>query len=98
MPHIPLHAPVSFVGKSQRGLYGDVIEELDWGIGEVLNALKDQGLEENTLVILFTIPKEDRSKETGLATGNFLRWGNSWRILERTGGPPESPSEGQPSW
>ncbi len=52
MPHIPLHASESFVGTSQRGLYGDVVEELDWGIGEVLRALKDQGLDENTMVIL----------------------------------------------
>jgi len=43
MPHIPIHASEAFVGKSERGLYGDVIEELDWGVGEVLKALEEPG-------------------------------------------------------
>ena len=50
MPHTPLAATARFQGKSAGGLYGDVCEELDWGIGEVLKALVEQGLEENTLV------------------------------------------------
>ncbi|MEM9015788.1 MAG: sulfatase [Verrucomicrobiota bacterium] len=52
MPHIPLHASDAFLGKSKRGLYGDVIEELDWGIGEIFRALTEHGLEEKTLVVL----------------------------------------------
>lgn len=52
MPHIPLYASEAFLGKSERGLYGDVIEELDWGIGEIFKALKANGLDENTFVIL----------------------------------------------
>ena len=52
MPHIPLFASEKFLGTSKRGLYGDVIEELDWGIGEVLKALKAHGLDEKTLVVL----------------------------------------------
>jgi arylsulfatase A len=51
MPHVPLYASPRFEGKSKRGLYGDVIEELDWSVGEVVNALRKNGLEENTLVI-----------------------------------------------
>lgn len=51
MPHLPLYASPAFEGKSKRGLYGDVIEELDWSVGEVVNTLKKNGLEENTLVI-----------------------------------------------
>ncbi|MFA7691478.1 MAG: sulfatase [Candidatus Hydrogenedentales bacterium] len=51
MPHVPLHRSESFVGKSKGGLYGDVIEELDWSVGEILKALQDRGLDENTLVI-----------------------------------------------
>lgn len=50
-PHIPLHASARFRGKSAHGLYGDVIEEIDWSVGEVLKALKEEGLEEKTLVI-----------------------------------------------
>ena len=50
-PHIPLFASSRFRGKSPFGLYGDVIEELDWSVGEVLSALRRQGLDEQTLVM-----------------------------------------------
>jgi len=50
-PHIPLAASERFRGKSAQGLYGDVVEELDWSVGEVLNELKRQGLERDTLVM-----------------------------------------------
>jgi len=50
MPHIPLHASERFRGKSAGGLYGDVVEELDWSVGEVLNALKRLGLDRDTIV------------------------------------------------
>jgi arylsulfatase A-like enzyme len=50
-PHIPLGASTRFRGKSKFGLYGDVIEELDWSVGEVLAALKRTGAEKNTLVL-----------------------------------------------
>jgi len=53
MPHVPLHVSDKFKGKSIRGLYGDVIEEIDWSVGEILSALKKNGLDENTFV-LFT--------------------------------------------
>ena len=51
MPHIPIYASANFVGKSGRGLFGDVIQELDWSVGEIMKKLRDKGLEENTLVI-----------------------------------------------
>lgn len=51
MPHVPLGASEKFRGKSPRGLYGDVIEELDWSLGQVLDALKELGLDEKTLVV-----------------------------------------------
>ncbi|MDO7172366.1 sulfatase [Mariniflexile sp. AS56] len=51
MPHVPLGASEKFKGKSEGGFYGDVIEELDWSVGEILKTLKEQGLDENTLVI-----------------------------------------------
>ena len=50
-PHIPLAASPKFRGKSAQGLYGDVIEELDWSVGEVLAAVKRTGQDRNTLVI-----------------------------------------------
>lgn len=51
MPHVPLHVSEKFKGKSKQGLYGDVIMEIDWGIGQILAALKEHGLDENTLVL-----------------------------------------------
>ena len=50
-PHIPLAASPHFRGKSPSGLYGDVIAELDWSVGEVLAALKRNGLDNQTLVM-----------------------------------------------
>ena len=51
MPHVPLHVSDKFRGKSKQGLYGDVIEEIDWSVGQVLDALKRCGLERDTWVI-----------------------------------------------
>jgi arylsulfatase len=51
MPHVPLHVSDKFRGKSERGLYGDVIMEIDWSVGQILDALKRCGLEQNTWVI-----------------------------------------------
>lgn len=50
-PHIPLAASPKFRGKSPQGIYGDVIEELDWSVGEVLKAIRSAGAENNTLVM-----------------------------------------------
>jgi len=50
MVHVPLFASKEFAGKSPRGLYGDVLEELDWGVGQVLDTLRREGLAEDTLV------------------------------------------------
>lgn len=54
MPHIPLFASEAFRGTSRRGLYGDTIEEIDWSVGQILQALKDHGIDERTLVIFTT--------------------------------------------
>lgn len=51
LPHVPLFASKDFLGKSERGLYGDVIEEIDWSVGEILNTLRQQGLDKNTYVV-----------------------------------------------
>jgi arylsulfatase len=50
-PHVPLYVSDRFKGKSERGLYGDVIMEIDWSVGQILETLKEEGLEENTMVI-----------------------------------------------
>jgi arylsulfatase A-like enzyme len=64
MPHVPIFASDKFRGKSGAGLYGDVIEELDSGIGEVLATIKRLGLDEKTLVIFCS------------DNGPFLSYGN----------------------
>jgi len=51
MPHVPLYASPNFKGKSARGLYGDVIEEIDWSMGEILKTLESLGIDDNTLVV-----------------------------------------------
>jgi len=50
-PHIPLYTNARFEGTSKRGLYGDVVQEIDWSVGEILRTLQESGLEENTFVI-----------------------------------------------
>jgi arylsulfatase A len=51
LPHIPLFASDQFRGKSIRGLYGDVVEEIDWSVGQVLETLRELKLDEKTLVV-----------------------------------------------
>jgi arylsulfatase A-like enzyme len=51
MPHVPIYASPEFEGTSERGLYGDVIQEMDWSTGEILKKLEQHNLLENTLVI-----------------------------------------------
>lgn len=51
MPHVPLFVSEKFRGKSKRGLYGDVIEEIDWSVGQIVKVLDDHKLTDNTLVI-----------------------------------------------
>ena len=52
MPHVPLAVSDKFKGKSEQGLYGDVMMEIDWSVGQVLETLRKLGLEENTVVVL----------------------------------------------
>jgi arylsulfatase A len=51
MPHVPIYASEDFIGTSERGLYGDVVQELDWSVGQILERLEQLDLLENTLVI-----------------------------------------------
>ncbi len=51
MPHVPLFASEKFLGKSPRGLYGDVVEEIDGSVGEVLRTLRETQCDKNTLVV-----------------------------------------------
>ncbi len=50
-PHVPLYVSDRFKGKSENGLYGDVMMELDWSVGQIIETLKSLALDKNTLVI-----------------------------------------------
>ena len=80
MPHIPLYASERFRGKSPRGLYGDVVEELDWSCGELLKALKEQGIEDDTLVVFTSDNGPWLQKELDGGSSGLLREGkaSSW--------------------
>lgn len=62
MCHVPLYASEAFKGKSAAGLFGDVIEELDWSVGEILKTLKATGIDDRTLVIF--------TSDNGAASGS----------------------------
>jgi arylsulfatase A len=51
MPHVPLYVSDKYKGKTRRGIFGDVIAEIDWGVGKILDALKKHGIDERTLVV-----------------------------------------------
>jgi arylsulfatase A len=51
MPHVPLYVTEEFGGKSEQGMFGDVIMEIDFSVGRILDTLKQQGIDDNTLVI-----------------------------------------------
>jgi arylsulfatase A len=51
LPHIPLFVHDEYRGSSQRSLYGDVIQEIDWSVGQILETVKDLGLSQNTIVV-----------------------------------------------
>ncbi|NOX55163.1 MAG: sulfatase, partial [Planctomycetes bacterium] len=51
MCHVPLYVSDKFRGKTKRGLFGDVIEELDWSVGQILDTLQECGIAEHTLTI-----------------------------------------------
>jgi uncharacterized sulfatase len=80
LPHIPLARSDEFAGRSAGGMYGDVIEEIDWSVGKVIDALKAAGVERNTLV-LFTsdngpwLPFRDHGGSAGpLKQGKGSTW------------------------
>lgn len=80
MPHVPLAVSEKFKGKSEQGLYGDVMMELDWSIGEIRNALKKYKLEENTLLIVTSDngPWLNYGNHAGSTGGLRGGKGNTW--------------------
>ena len=54
MPHLPVGVPARFQGRSRAGRYGDAIEEIDWSVGQVLDALKASNVDRNTVTVFFS--------------------------------------------
>src|SRR6185295_17361509 len=85
MPHVPLFAGEAFAGKSARGLYGDVIEEIDWSVGQVLAAIRAEGIEKKTLVVFssdngpWLIMKENGGSAGLLQEGKGSTWEGGMR-------------------
>jgi arylsulfatase A len=86
MPHVPLYVSDKFQGKTKRGLYGDVIAEIDWSMGEILDALKRTGNDRNTLVVFTSdngpwLSYGDHSGRTGpLREGKGTSWEGGVRV------------------
>lgn len=86
MPHVPLFTSEQFKGKSKRGLYGDVVEEIDWNVGRLLDYLDKKKLAENTLVIFASDNgpwlsfKEDGGSAEPLRGGKFSYYEGGVRV------------------
>jgi arylsulfatase A len=80
LPHIPLFRSAEFKGTSAAGIYGDVIEEIDWSVGRILDALTSEGLAENTLVIFTSDNGPWLTFKTHGGTAGLLRdgKGSTW--------------------
>ncbi len=85
-PHVPLYVSEEFEGVSEFGLYGDVVEELDWSTGRILEAVEDLGLDEDTLVVFASDngPWLQKGAGGGLATplrdGKGTAWEGGHRV------------------
>ena len=85
MPHVPIAASDKFKGKSEQGLYGDVLMEIDWSVGQIMAALEKNGLTENTLVIFISDngPWLNYGNHAGSAGGLREGKGTSWEGGQR---------------
>ena len=86
MPHVPLGASKNFRGKSKRGLYGDVIQELDYSLGRLLDTIKELDLDNDTLVVFTSDNGPWIEKQIGDYAGSAhpLR---GWKMSAWEGGP-----------
>ena len=86
MPHIPLFASEDFLGKSERGLYGDVIEEIDHNVGRILAHVRKLGVEKNTLVVVtsdngpWLVMKENGGSALPLFEGKMTTFEGGMRV------------------
>jgi len=86
LPHIPLYASKEFLGKSKNGLYGDVIEEIDHGVGLIINELKNHNLDKNTIIVFTSdngpwLPYKNHGGSAGLLReGKGMTWEGGHRV------------------
>tara|TARA_A100001015_G_scaffold232076_1_gene262888 strand:+ start:235 stop:1671 length:1437 start_codon:yes stop_codon:yes gene_type:complete len=86
LPHIPLYAGDNFLGKSKRGIYGDVVEEIDHGVGLIIDEIKQNKLEDNTIIIFTSdngpwLPYETHGGSAGLLReGKGTTWEGGFRV------------------
>jgi arylsulfatase len=86
VPHVPLYASNNFNGKSKRGTYGDVVEELDWSVGRIVQTLKDLKLDKNTFVLFLSdngpwLTQNERGGSAGLLKdGKGSAWEGGTRV------------------
>ena len=101
MPHVKIDASPKFKGKSGRGLYGDVIEEIDWSTGKIIDAVRALDLQKNTIV-LFTsdngpwLSKGDRGGSAfPLREGKGSSWEGGYRVPAIIWGPGSVPANSE---
>ena len=93
LPHVPLFRSKDFEGRSRRGLYGDVVEEIDWSAGQILDALNTAGLAQNTIVVFTSdngpwLPYDDHGGSAGLLReGKGSTWEGGMRVPGIVWGP-----------
>ena len=93
MVHLPRFASEAFAGKSNNGLYGDIVEELDWSVGQILDKLVELGIDDNTLVFFFSDNGGTRSTNTyqvsnaPLRGGKASMWEGGFRVCSLAWGP-----------
>ena len=86
MPHLPLFRSTAFENRSAAGIYGDVIEELDWSTGEILNELRSSGLDGRTIVIFtsdngpWTIYEQHGGSAGPFRDGKGTTWEGGLRV------------------
>jgi len=85
-PHVPLYASEQFEGTSARGLYGDVVEAIDWSVGQILRTLRERDLAETTLVVFtsdngpWLIMDEEGGTSGLLRGGKGSTWEGGMRV------------------
>ncbi len=77
MPHVPLAVSSNFLGKSKAGIYGDVVEELDWSVGEIVDFLKKEKIYDNTILIFTSDNGPWLAYQTHAGSAGNLRGGKN---------------------